>query len=63
MAKKSRLLLGSWAKGGRKGIGVDEHFGGFGDANCYTWNGWAMGSYCIAQGNACDWVTLLHNRT
>ena len=34
-------------------------FGGFLDANCYTWNGWAMGPYCTVQGNACDQVTLL----
>ena len=23
----------------------------FGDANCYIWNGWAMGLYYIAEGN------------
>jgi len=23
---------------------------GFGDINCHIWNGWAMGSYCAAQG-------------
>ena len=32
------------------------------DENCYLWNGWAMGSYCIAQGTVCDWVTLLYTR-
>ena len=37
-------------------------FEGFGDANCYIWNGWAMGSYYIAQRNVCDWVILLYNR-
>ena len=35
---------------------------GLGDANCYIWNGWAMGPYCTAQGTVCDWVTLLYNR-
>ena len=30
-------------------------FGGFGDANCYIWNRWAMGSYCTAQGDVYDW--------
>ena len=34
----------------------------FSDANCYVWNGWAMGPYCMAQGTVCDWVTLLYNR-
>ena len=53
---------GSWGLGGRVGSGRDGHFGGLGDANCYIWNGWAMGSYCTAQGNVCDWVTLLYNR-
>ena len=39
-------------------------FGGvFLDAHCYIWNRWAMGPYCTAQGNVCDWVTLLYNRT
>ena len=36
---------------------------GFGDVNSYIWNGWALGSYRTAQGNVCDWVTLLYNRT
>ena len=49
--------------GGRGARGMDGHFGGLGDANCYIRNGWAMGSYCTAQGNVCDWVTLLYNRT
>ena len=34
-----------------------------GTANCYIWNGWAMGTYCTAQGNVCDWVILLYNKT
>ena len=34
--------------------GIDRHFGGFLDANCYIWNGWAMRSYCTAQRNLCD---------
>ena len=25
--------------------------------------GWTMGPYSTAQGNMCDWVTLLYNRT
>ena len=44
-------------------LDVDGDLGGFGDANCYIWNGLAMGSYCTAQRNVCDWVTLLYNRT
>ena len=59
MAEKSRLGV----QGGRGGSGMDEHFGGFLDANCYIWYGWATGSYWTAQGNVCDWVTLLYNRT
>ena len=31
--------------------GRDGHSGGFRGANYYIWNGWAMGSYCTAQGN------------
>ena len=30
--------------------------------DCDICNGWAMGSYCRAQGNVCDWVTLLYSR-
>ena len=62
MAKKSRLeapRVASWE--GRDWDG--QAFGGFLDANCYIWNGWALGPYCTAQGNVCDWVTLLYNRT
>ena len=44
------------------GSGMDGHLGGLGDTKCYIWNGWAMGSYCTAQGNVCDWITL-YNRT
>ena len=55
---------GSKGLGGERGrSGIDGHLGCFRDVNCYIWNGWAMGSYCIAQGNVCDWVTLLYNRT
>ena len=42
--------------GGMGGSGVDGHFGG---AKCCIWNGWAMQSYYTAQGNVCDWATLL----
>ena len=42
---------------------MDGHLGGFGDANSYIWNGWAMGSHYKAQENVCDQVTLLYNRT
>ena len=52
-----------WGQRGRGGSTMDGHFEGLGDANCYIWNGWAMGSYCTAQGSVCDWVTLLYNRT
>jgi len=60
MAKESRFRV---PKGKGRGSGMDGHFGGLGDANCYIWNGWAMGPYCTAQGNMCDWVNLLQNRT
>ena len=33
------------------------------DVNSSIWNGWAMGPCCSAQGNVCDWVTLLYSRT
>lgn len=32
------------------------------DANCNTWNGWAMGFCCTAQGTVYDWVTLLYTK-
>ena len=32
------------------------------DANCNIWDGWAVGSYCTAQGTVHYWVTLLFNR-
>ena len=51
MAKKSRLEI---PKGEGGGSGMNGHLGGFGVANYYIWNGWAMGSYCTAQGNVCD---------
>ena len=51
-AKEGRLLVPR-GRGGSFGSG---------DANCYIWNGWAMGSYCTAQGTVCDWVTVLYNR-
>ena len=58
MAKESRLVVpGAWA-GGVEWTGSS----GFLDANSYIWNGWAMGSYCTAQGIVCDWVTLLYDR-
>ena len=46
MAKKSRPGAAGWGGGG-----MDGHFGGLGDVNCYIWNEWAIGSYCPAQGN------------
>ena len=35
-----------------KGEGVGGWSGSLGlaVANCYLWNGWTMGSYCMAQG-------------
>ena len=59
MAKKIRL--GVPGGGGRGGSGKDGRLGAVLDANCYTWNGWAMGSYCRAQGTVCDGVPLLYN--
>ena len=53
VAKKSRH--GVTGLGGI-GNGKEGHFGGFWNANCYIWNGWAVGSYCTAQGNVYDWV-------
>ena len=35
---------------------------GFGDANCYIWDRWAMVPYCTAQGTVCNRVTLVYNR-
>ena len=32
------------------------------DANCNIWNGWAMGSYSIAQGTVCNWVTAVQQK-
>ena len=52
-----------WGRREGGGSRMDGHFGDLGDANCYIWNGWKMGTYCIAQGNVCDWVTWLYNRT
>ena len=48
--------------GSQEGVGWMGSLG-FLDANCYIWNGWAMGPYCTAQGTVCDWITLLYNRT
>ena len=31
------------------------------DANCYSWNGWAMEPHCTVWGILSDWVTLLHS--
>ena len=44
-------------------VGSVGIWGIFLDANSCIWNGWAMGSYCTAQGNVYDWVTFLYNRT
>ena len=51
MGKKSRLGV---PKGEMGGNGMDRDLGGFLDANCYIWNGWAMGAYCTAQGTVYD---------
>ena len=50
-------------RGTGEGVGWMGIWGLFLEANCYVWNEWAMGSYCTAPGNVCDWVTLLYNRT
>ena len=52
-------IWGSQGGKGREWMGFWVVLG----ANCYIWNGWTMGPYCTAQGNMCDWVTLLYNRT
>ena len=52
---------GGGGGGGGGGVGWTASLG-FGDANCYIWNGSAMGPYCTAQGTVCDWVNLLCNR-
>ena len=57
MAKESRLMVAR----GERGRGWDGSLGLL-DANCNNGNGWAMGSYCTAQGTMRDWVTLLYNR-
>ena len=38
---------------GRGESRMDRQFG-FLVANCYIWNGWAMGPYHIAEGTVCD---------
>ena len=40
------------------GSGMDGSLG-LVDANSNIWNGWALRSYCTAQGTVCDRVTLL----
>ena len=61
--KEKRTDLEFW-EGAGGGVEWDGWaFGGFGDANYYIWSGRTMGSYHTAQGNVCDWVTLLYNRT
>ena len=59
MAKERRLGVSYRERGVS---GMDGHLGEFLDANCYIWNGWAMGSYCTAQGNVHDSVTFLYSR-
>ena len=56
MAMESRLMVASG-----KGVGWTSSLG-LVDANCYIWNRWTMGSYCIAGRTVYDWVTLLYNR-
>ena len=59
MAKKSRLVF---PRGKMEGVGWMGIWGFFGYKLLYLeWMG--NGSYCIAQGNVCDWITLLYNRT
>ena len=55
----NRLVVPRWA-GGKNGM--NRPFGVFLDANCYIWNGCALGPYFTTQGTMCDWVTLLYNR-
>ena len=61
--KKKKETDHSRGSQGERGSGMDGHREGFLDANCYIWNGWAMGPYCTAQETVCDRVTVLYNRT
>ena len=55
-AKESRLVVTKVEE-----MGWMENLG-LVDANCYTWNGWAVGSYHAAQGTMYNWATLVYNR-
>ena len=44
--KKDKAALGSKPKEKKKKEDTENKF----TANCNIWNGWAVGSYCIAQG-------------
>ena len=58
--KQTKNINRSWPRRadlGFPGGGQGERVGWMGilgDANYCIWNGWAMGSYCIEQGNVCD---------
>ena len=58
MAKESKLEVPKGKEEGVRWMGILGVV-----VNCYIWNGWAMGPCCTAQGNVCDWVTLLYNGT
>ena len=53
MVKESRLGAAREEQGGSGMDGIWEVFW------MQTWNGWAIGPYCIAEGNVCGWVMLL----
>ena len=46
MEMENRLVF---ARGEREGVGWIGSLG-LVDEKCYIWNGWAMGSCCVAQG-------------
>ena len=54
MAKENRLGI---PRGGRGWMGI---LGVLWMQTVIFGIGWAIEPYCTAQGNACDWVTLLY---
>ena len=57
-AMESNLWLPGVEEGGSR---IDGEFGA-GGCQLLIWKGWAVESYCTAQGSVYDWVTLLYSR-